>query len=159
MAWTYDITKFEDAAAGQYTGSTIGRRYQVRLLIQDNVTARPLLADEEIDWLQTQESNIYAVAASCCDSLVAKGGNIAAKTVGDLSLTYSVDYYKGLAGTLRGRSLTGQTPYCGGISIADKELQESNTDAVRPDFARGMENNPGAPSPAMPSPNPLTRGY
>lgn len=160
MAWTYDVTKFNDTtASSSYPPATIGVRYQVRLLIQDTNTNRQLLQDEEIDWLQTQDSNTYGIAASCCDVLVGKGGTIKSKTVGDLSLTYDVAFYRGLAGTLRSRALSAQVPYCGGISITDKIAQQADTDAVQPNFAKGMENNPGAPTPAITSPNPLVRGY
>lgn len=152
MAWTYDATKFDDATAGTY-GSTIGDRYQVRLLIQDTQTSRPLLQDEEIDWLLTQESNVYRAAARCCDSLVARGGSIGSKTVGDLSIAYNVEFYRGLAADLRARGQGDQTPMVGGLSVNEKITDRADADAIQPAFARGLHDDIGAPGPSFVPPN------
>lgn len=158
MAWTYNLALLESTTAGTFTGSTVGMRYQIRLLIQDNQTARQLLQDEEIDWFQTKEPNVYAAAAACCDTLVARGGSVQSKTVGDLAITYDVKFYGGLALELRGRGATNQLPYCGGISISDKSNNQNNPDNVRPAFARGIEEYPGAPQPTIPPAVPTDGG-
>lgn len=148
MSWSYDPTLMLSTTAGQYAGSTVGMRTQIRFVIQDVQTARQLLQNEEIDWIQTLESNAYLMAAMCCEILVARAGNVKTKTVGPLSLTYDPEFYRGLAATLRSRGMTNQMPYCGGISISDKLAQQDNTDWVPPRFFRGMFDNPGAEQPS-----------
>ena len=128
----------------------------VRFLIQDTQTTRQLMFDEEITWALTQFDNVYSTAASCCDILVARGGNIKSKTVGDLSITYDVGFYRSLAADLRARGMTNQMPYAGGISITDKLAVQANPDWVPPAISRGLDNNPAAPQPETPSVNPLT---
>lgn len=148
MSWSYDVTQLQSAATGQYTGSSVGLRNQIRLLIQDTQTGRPLLQDEEIDWFQTQEANAYMAAAACCDSLVARGGSVKTKKVGDLMLEYDIGFYRGLGVRLRARGLTYQMPYAGGISVSDKQAQEVNDDAVTPFFFRDFADSSAASQPA-----------
>lgn len=140
MSWTYDVSKLSDA--------TLGPLMQVRLLIRDTVTTRQLLQDEEINWLIAQEANVYSAAAAACESLVAQAGGISSKSVADTSISYDVNFYRGLAGQLRSRALTHQLPYCGGISVSDKEAQQAQTDAVTPRMFRGLGDHPGAANPA-----------
>lgn len=154
--WTYDPSQLASASAGYFSAATIGQRYNVRLLIQDTNINRKLFYDEEIDWQLTQENNVWTAAASLCDILVSRAGGVTSKSIGSLSLSYDPKLYFSLGGQLRARGSSYQVPYCGGISISDKESQQANTDAVRPSFARGLEQNPGAPQPSIPSPNPLT---
>lgn len=151
MAWTYDPTEMQNATVGTYAGSTVGVRNQIRFVVQDVQTARQLLQDAEIDWVQTIESNAYMMAAMCCEILVARAGNIKSKAVGSLSLTYDPGFYLGLAATLRSRGLTNQMPYCGGISISDKNAQYDDPDWVPVRFFRGEFDNPEA---SQPSPGP-----
>lgn len=148
MAWTYDATQFNSTTAGTYTGSTVGIRYQIRFVVQDVNTNRQLMQDAELDWLQTQEDNIYMAAAAACDILVAKAGSVKMKKVGPLELDYDVEFYRGLGARLRARGLTYQAAYAGGISISDKQTQEDNADAAVPFFFRGFVDNPQADNPS-----------
>jgi len=145
--WSYDPTQMSSATAGNYTGSTVGIRNQIRWVIQDNQSARPLMVDAEIDWAQTLEENRYMAAAFCCEVLVARAGNISNKHVGALGLTYDVEFYRGLAATLRARGMSHQVPYCGGISVDDKMDQQDDSDWVPPRFFRGMFDNSRATQP------------
>lgn len=156
MAWTYDFSELDSTAEGTYSGSTVGARYAIRLLIQDTNTNRQLFQDEEIDWMQTQEANAYMTAAALCDMLVARAGGVKSKAISRLKLTYDVQFYRHLANQLRSRGLTHQSAYAGGISIADKLALQSDSDWVPPAFPRGLDDNPAAPAPATPSTNPLT---
>jgi hypothetical protein len=149
-SWTYDTTKLTSTDAGYFTGSTIGVRYQIRLLIQDTNSARQLFQDQEIDWIQTQEMNAYTAAAALCDTLVAKAGGVKAKKISELAIQYDPVFYRQLAGTLRARGSGYQIPYAGGISIADKQAQQGDADWVQPAISRGLDNNPIAPEPANP---------
>ena len=156
MAWTYDATLMQSTTAGTYTGSTVGLRNQIRFVVQDVRTERQLLQDAEIDWVQTLEANAYMMAAFCCEILVARAGNIKTKSVDGLSLGYDVEFYRGLAATLRARGLSNQMPYCGGISISDKQTQQDDADWVPARFFRGMFDNPRA---TQPSPTEENSGY
>jgi hypothetical protein len=146
--WSYDPTLMESATVGTYTGSTVGLRNQIRWVIQDTQAARPLMVDAEIDWAQTLEENQYMAAALCCEILVARAGNTSSKRVGALAITYDVEFYRGLAAVLRGRGMSHQTPYCGGISIADKLAQQDDSDWVPVRFFRGMFDNTRANQPS-----------
>ena len=148
MTWTYDVTMLQSATAGAYPGSTIGLRYQMRLLLQDVQSIRPLMQDEELDWFQTTEMNAFMAAAAACSSLVARAGNVKSKRVGDLGLTYDPQFYDGLRLRLQARGMTYQTLYVGGTSIADKLAEQANIDAVVPRFFIGMGDNPEASNPA-----------
>ena len=145
--WSYDPTLMASATAGLYAGSTVGVRNQIRFVIQDNQPARPLIVDGEIDWMQAQEANAYMAAAACCETLVARAGNVQSKGVGPLRLAYSPEFYAGLAATLRARGMTYQVPYVGGISIADKLAQQDDPDWVPVRFFRGEFDNPRAQQP------------
>lgn len=157
MAWSYDPTKFNDATvSGDYPPATLGQLNYVRFLIRDTNTVRQLLQDDEIYFILTQEANVFMAAAVCCDSLVANAGSIKQKKIGDFEITYDPMFYQRLGNELRSRGATHQVPYAGGISIADKQAQQDNSDWVPPAFARGMDDNPQAPAPQTPSTNPLT---
>jgi hypothetical protein len=149
VAWNYDPAKINDP--------TIGPRYQVRFLIQDTTSTRPLVQDEEIDWLLTQESNVYNAAAAACESLVARSAGVLNRKVGDLTIAYDPKFYRELAITLRARGASDQVPFFGGQSIAAKAANQQDTDAVVPAFAVGLDDNPSAPAPATIAPTPLTQ--
>jgi hypothetical protein len=155
MAWTYDPTQFGSTTVGTVAGSTIGVRYQIRLMLQDTNTARQLFQDEEIDWQQTQESNMWMAAAALADILVAKGGGVKSKRISEFEIQYDPRMYLTIATRLRARGMDYQVPYAGGISKADKAAQQGDPDWVRPSIARGHGDNPEAMNPA-PITNPLT---
>lgn len=146
MAWTYDPAQVGTDPL-----------FQVRFLIQDTVSTRPLCQDEELNFLIANEANVYMAAAAACDSLVARSAGVQSRRVGDLALTYDPKFYRSLGATLRARGMSHQLPSAGGLSVADKIAQASDSDAVRPSFVRGIDENPGAPQPSGISPNPLGR--
>lgn len=123
----------------------------VRFLIQDTNTSKQLFQDSEIYWTLTQEMNIYTAAAALCDVLVAKAGGVKGKKISEFAIQYDPMFYRTLAGTLRARGAGHQLPYAGGISIADKQAQQGDPDWVAPSFARGLDQNSQAPSPASPA--------
>lgn len=139
MAWSYNISG--------------GDKDKVRLLIGDTNSNRPLLDDEEIEFFLSQEMNIYMAAAKCCDSLIAQDGIIAAKKVGDLQIKYDHHIFLGIKLRLEARGMGYQVPYMGGISVGDKEAQQSDTDWVEPTISRGLDDNPGAVAPQVNPPN------
>lgn len=116
----------------------------VRFLIGDTDTDDQLVSDEEITWALTQGS-VYNAAAICARSIAAVYSRLADKAVDDLQIKYSqksAQYFK-LADSLESKdSHKALGVYAGGISVADKESIESNTDRVSPSFKRGMTDNP-----------------
>lgn len=130
-----------------YAGDFTLARDQVRFLIQDTQSTRPLLTDAEIAWLVSTEANVYMAAAACCDSLVAKIGNVKTRWIGDLRVTVDPTYYRGVSATLRSRGMSHQVPFAGGISAADKQVQQDDPDAVQPRVFRTALDNPRADQP------------
>lgn len=136
-AWTYDPSQLATSP-----------KDAVRFLIQDTDSTRPLLVDDEIGFAISSMANQYMAAAMCCDVLVAKKGSVKSRKIGDLSIDYDPEFYRGLAAMLRARGMTYQAPYCGGISIADRQALEADPDWVRPRLFNGQFDNPGASQPA-----------
>lgn len=106
------------------------------------------LADETITAILALQPNAYQAAATCAENLAGRYANLVDRQVGDLRASYSqrAKQWLELAGRLRSAasraSLALATPYAGGISIADKLAQESNTDRVAPAFTRNLHDNP-----------------
>jgi hypothetical protein len=121
----------------------------VRFLIGDTGEP-PMLTDEEIQaMLDLYGQDPFRAAVACAYSLAARYSGKADKTVGDLSLTYSsvANGYRDLASQIKGQSgiaSSARAPYCGGISISEKQAVESNTDRVRPSFTKKQHDNPHA---------------
>lgn len=123
------------------TTSAPARRDAVRLLVKDTVSTRQLIQDEELDFFLAQNSNgIWGAAADACDALAAREAK--AKSVGDLSLSGMGDSYKELGRTYRMRLGSTLVPFAGGISVADKDARNQDTDRVAPAFSRSLHVNP-----------------
>lgn len=123
-------------------------RDAVRFLIQDTKKADgtaggKLVTDSEITFALASEANVFTAGALCCDVLVSKGGAVRSRSVGDVSITYDVTFYKDLAKRLRSRGQTYAGPYAGGLTETDKAVQQDDTDATQPDFKRGEYEYPG----------------
>lgn len=122
---------------------------EVRFLLRDTDSADQLLSDEEIYYLLSIFPNPIAAAAMGCETLSSKYARDASdKTVGDLkiNLTEKSKAFRDQASRLwilskqhRGRPQV----YAGGISRADKQSQEQNSDRVVPEFYRHMNDFPG----------------
>lgn len=145
--WTYDPEGLASVTAGYSTGSTVGNRNFVRLLIQDTQTARQLFMDEEIDFVQTKEANAYMVAAALCETLVTRAGGVKFKKIGDFSIQYDVAFYNDLSIRLRARGRSYELPYAAGISISDKTAVAADTDRVKPKIFVNLGNNVEAIAP------------
>jgi len=129
-----------------YTGNpNDSDKDEVRFLIGDTEFSKQQMTDEEINWAIGEESNTRTAAARLAQSLAMKFGRLVDKSVGDLKLSYSNLYkqYQDLSEMLAGEaSSTGVTPYCGGISVSDKNTVEENPDRVQPSIRKGMNDNP-----------------
>jgi hypothetical protein len=106
------------------------------------------LADETITAILALQPNAYQAAAMCAENLAGRYANLVDRQVGDLRASYSqrAKQWLELAGRLRTSASRGSlalaVPYAGGISIADKLTQESNTDRVAPAFTRNLHDDP-----------------
>ncbi len=136
MSWSYSLI---------FTGTATGKRNQVRLLAQENVSTRQKVADEEIDHLISEEANVYMAAARVAELVAARVGPISSKRVGSLAVTYGTQdssYYTQLARRLRARGSGSQVPSAGGLSRSEKLAAEQDVDRVAPQFTLKMHDHP-----------------
>jgi len=134
MTWTY---------AGNPAASNTAA---VRFEIGDTDSTDPLITDEEIAYLLTQNGTVSLAAVAACEAIAAKFARMVDKAVGDLRLSASQKHaqYLALAATLKRKgALKNAMPYSGGISIADKQANESDTDRVPPPFTITQFDVPG----------------
>lgn len=127
----------------------------VRFLVGDTDSSDPQISNEEITFLLAQEGNTYKAAAGAAKSIMAKYARLADKSVGDLSISYSQRQaaYEKLAESLTtSASMRSAVPLAGGISVADKLVQEQDPDRVKPVFFRGQFDEPGVPPGDNPQP-------
>jgi hypothetical protein len=138
-----------------YSGNpATSSRDAVRFLLNDISTGNQQMNDAEVEWLVVQKPNVYRAAAQGARQLSAQQtDNVASKTVGSLTLTYSERAQKwlDLADALDAQASKGLgsaiMPYSGGISETDKEQIASEDDFDKPWFYRDMWDNPGADTP------------
>lgn len=111
----------------------------VRFAIGDTDSADQLITDEEIAYLLT-DSTVTAASIAACEALAAKFARQVDRSVGNLSLSSSqrAAQFRELAATLRKRTGYLARPYAGGISVADKEARDADTDRVKPIFTRAQ---------------------
>ena len=134
MTWSYNST-----------APNSSDKSWVRLRVGDTTTADQLLQDEEIEAHLSAEGNRYAAAALCAESIGALFARRADKTVGRMSIAASrvSERYFQLADRMRTELGSRAAPYAGGISIADKQTDEDDSDRVAPAFTVGMLQFPG----------------
>jgi hypothetical protein len=133
MTWTYN--------GAPDTTTVSGRRDAVRRLVKDiDNSVRELVSDEEIAFALGQYgNNIYRAAAFVCDWLATGQGS--SKSVGDLSISGLDENYTALSRRYVMLADQRVAPYAGGISEADMETQESDTDRVPPAFTRNLHED------------------
>lgn len=116
-------------------------RFALGDVIVDPATSA-LLSDEEITALLTANGDSVARAALvAAKSLVARFSRLMTMSVGDTSVSMGelAERYRDLAADLQrglARGGGGAMPYAGGISRADKQRREQDSDRTEPAFAR-----------------------
>lgn len=118
---------------------------QVRFLLGDTTSTNPYLGDAEIDWVLSIDANPFFAAAMGADIIGARFASQTAKSVGDLSISGG-DKARGfadLATRLRSMAVNPRingvpTPYYGGATYDDKNVDRQNTDLVQPYFRTGI---------------------
>lgn len=135
MTWTYG------------NNPTSSNRDAVRLHIQDVNVSDQLFSDEEIAYfLSTEGDNVRLAASQAAYALSFKFNRLADRNIGDLKVAYlhRAENYLKMAQALKNEaSARFASPYCGGISIADKDAVISDTDRVNPSFRKGMHDADG----------------
>lgn len=121
---------------------------KVRFLIGDTNSSDQHISDEEINAMLADNANdAYSTAIACTEALISKFSRYVTKSIGDLSISYGeiVSNYRSLLGDLRRKATIALcTPYAGGISVSDKEIDEGDSDRVKPAFTIGMHDSEGA---------------
>lgn len=129
-----------------YSASIATTSDQVRFLVGDtsNSASTELLADGEITWILTQETNVYRAASVAAEAIAAKFSRLADTSVGDVSVSNSQKsaQYKDLAKrlALKATKRGSAAAFAGGISVSDRDTRLDDTDRVDPFFSR---TNPG----------------
>ena len=133
MTWTYDPTLATD-------------KDRVRFLIGDTDTTDQQLANEEITYLLTVQSNVMLAAANAASGLAAKYARKADTSIGDLSISASqraaayLALYEQLKMQAHQAGILGGRMFVGGLTVSGKESLADDTDAVQPNFAIGMQD-------------------
>ena len=141
MAWSYSGDPDSSALDG------------IRFLIGDTDTNDQLLSNEEISWMNSQVTgsttstdSLYTVAYRCLITIASKFSRLADQAVGDMRVSMSQkakgarDQAKELKRLAESEGGT-PTPYAGGITVSDKEIDIDNSDLVKPSFSQGQFAN------------------
>lgn len=132
--------------------------YNVRLLIGDNDSSDYVLQDVDVAFfLEEANDNIYTAAVMAAESIAAKYARMVTNSQSDVHGNHTLTrnysdrhkHYLDLAKRLEKRMSNMQAKtmatgvYAGGISVADKTTQRSNTDRVKTAFGRDLHKNRG----------------
>lgn len=116
---------------------------QVRLLMGDTNSARPLLQDEEIDFVLSSEARVMWAAAQCCDLVASKyTGSGTSRSIGSMSISgdLSEEY------TTRGQKLRQQareglgTPWMLDTE-SGREIYDTDPDLIKSAFPEDLWDN------------------
>lgn len=132
MTWSFDDSDLSNSP-----------KDQVRLLIGDTDTDDQQLSNESIEfYLSSRGGSVNLAAADACDSIAAKYARQVDTKNGSLSVSASqrAKAYRDLASDLRTQNAELCGAFFGGQSIDGKIDLETDTDAIQPRFARGMND-------------------
>lgn len=135
MTWTY---------GGNPTAS---KKDAVRWFCADTIETDPLVQDEEILYTLTITTNAMLCASLVCEIIATVFSRKADKSVGDLHISLA---QKATAYAARAKELAAManrfmrpTPYAGGISFADKMIDQANPDVPSHTARIGQTDYPG----------------
>jgi hypothetical protein len=131
-----------------YNTSLSATRDQVRFYAGDTDSAAAItLSDEEILGVIAMAGGARSAAALVCEHLAQRYATVGQTLRDDIG--QEVDYgtraqfYADRAKTLRAMVGLTAIPFAGGISTAQKETQEADSDRVEPAFTVDVHQNPG----------------
>jgi len=142
MSWSYNPTDLNTTTAS-------GRLNTTRLLIGDTQTLDQQVANEEITFsLSENSNNVYLAGAWLARVIASKYARMVnTELSGSLKSEYSDLYskYTALSNDLENqskKSYGGLGVLAGGITISDINAVRENTDRVPPSFSRDQFHNP-----------------
>ena len=135
MTWTYDETALGTSP-----------KDEIRLLIGDTNPNEPLISDEAIAFLLTQEPGPYYAAAAACETIAGNYAREISRTIGPLNLNLASrqTQFEQLAERLRTRAphRTGVAPIFFGDSYSDKQAAAQDPDLIGTAAKVGGMDNP-----------------
>lgn len=124
----------------------------VRYLVGDTNVSSAKVTDEEIAFTLVEQPNVYRAAALVARSLAAKYSSAVNMSLDGASISAGsrAQNYLTLAENLERQARKSATfailPYAGGLSFAEQETNELDTDLKQPAFTREMMHfNPSDP--------------
>lgn len=107
-------------------------------------SADELLSTGECNYLIGLYGSALAAAPHAARALAAAAADEVSKAVGDLRIEAQQRFtnYTTLAASLEKQGSLGGVPFAGGISIAQKQSVEQDSDRVVPAFRVGLHDNP-----------------
>jgi len=132
MSWNYsgDPSKSNKDAVRFHLGDTDNNHEQVN--------------DEEIEYSLDQNSaSISSTVLSLAIALRNKYAPYVNEKTDRVSIEYGkmYEHFKDLVIRLKKDSVVAAVPYAGGISIADKTACQEDTDRVKPEFTKDMDEH------------------
>lgn len=137
--------------ATSYSGDpSTSDRDEVRFLIGDTggseagESSEFFLSDEEIDYVLSTHSNVKVAALQATKGLIKRLAREADASSSDSSVDFSqrIQHFRENRKQLeREVAITAATPYAGGISEDDKQIDEDDEDRVDPAFKRAVHDN------------------
>ena len=137
MTWTFTLANVGSSA-----------RSWIRTRVGDTSSGNQLIQDEEIDAFIGSESNQWAAAVLTAESIAGSFARQTDKRVGKLQIGKggASEHYYALADRLRNEMGHRAGVYAGGVSVADMQADDADTDRVDPAFSVGQFDNPGTDS-------------
>jgi hypothetical protein len=127
-----------------YDSSLSTTRDWLRFRLQDTVVSpatAALFSDEELDALLAENGdNVWKAAYQAARALAARFRHLASMSVGDTSLTFADQAAGYTAMAAEFQANFGGTPFTGGVSRADVQGRQDNTDRVTPFFERTVRD-------------------
>lgn len=124
---------------------------ELRFTIGDTDKSEQLLLDGELNFLISKSNgSIPGAAIRACEMVMAKYARLADESVGQVKISYSqkAKAYREMRDDLRQRqAIDDCVPYAGGISNADKQGNQGNSDRVAPAFTKDMFDSPASANP------------
>lgn len=134
MSWTYNPAQLATSAL-----------FQVRYYVGDTDINEQLVQDEEIQWqLSLNPDSVKLAAADVCEAISAKFARWTDASVDGVSESASQksERYSARAKELKQDAYSLALPVFGGITVAQQEQADQDTDKVQPSFKIGENDNP-----------------
>lgn len=131
-----------------YNPSLALPRDRVRFYCGDTVVTDQLISDEEIAGVLTMTaSGERSAAALCCENIgmrFASSANAITDDIGQkVEYGERAQFFQDRARLLRSQLALSALPFAGGLTVTDKDAQETDDDRISPAFAKTLQDAPG----------------